>query len=116
MCVKWGDDSCSLSHASDPVSYMPKSVQEQAKRILDTWQAPPLDTPAIQAWIRKLLRYFQHCYKGDCREPYCWYAPNLKIDSEIDPMTVIDEHAGIHAIRRFYPEFMPTLQHFQDLT
>jgi len=78
-------------------------TKQKAKELLDSWQRPPIDRADIQDWIHQVLGYFHHCYKGKS-----WKAEDLIIDSERDPIEHQDEHAGVHWIRRFYPEYRLT--------
>lgn len=78
-------------------------VRAEAKRILDEWDRPSLDSPEIGDWIAQVLGYFRRCYRG----PEGWNAADLTIDDR-DPMTSIDTHAGVHLIRKFYPEYDPS--------
>lgn len=81
-----------------------------AKRILEAWRRPAIDNPEIQDWIAQVLGYFRHCYCGltDTR----WNVSDLIIDDR-NPLENIDDHAGVHLIRKFYPDFTPTAEDFQ---
>ena len=102
----------SLSYAAT-CEYLADETRAAAKRRLDEWVAPPVDSPEIQAWIRRVLGYFAGCYKGPDGEG-CWDAGKLRIDSKADPMLNIDLHAGVRLIREYYPDFTPAAQHFAE--
>jgi hypothetical protein len=103
----------SLSAAVDCEWIVP-GIRNEAKRKLDEWSAnrPALDSVEVQAWVRQVLGYFKGCYgdpnkNGDIR----WNASELIIDKR-DPLSNTDDHAGVRAIRQYYPEFTPTAEHF----
>jgi hypothetical protein len=89
-----------------------------AKRLLREWseKRPPLSREDVRDWTREVLGYFRGCYKacGDvaCTDDKCWHAPALVIASDRDPMQFVELHAGVRAIRRYYPEFAPTAEDF----
>lgn len=103
----------SLSYAA-ACEHLDPAVSKAAKQLLDDWAANrmPLESAEVQKWIRQVLGYFVTCYKGDGEDP--WNVSNLKMDAERDPMQNVDEHAGINLIRKYYPEFQPTEQHFDE--
>jgi hypothetical protein len=78
---------------------------------LAAWVAPPLDSSEVQDWISQVLGYFKGCYKGQGEDG--WNCTKLRIHQKPDPMLNIDTHAGVHLIRKYYPEFTPTKEHFE---
>jgi hypothetical protein len=102
--------------------YLADHIRASAKRVLDAWQKPSLNSKAVKQWIRQVLGYFRNCYKGDGNEPECWNAGTLKImpKNEANAWGVypvlpsIDEHAGVHFIRQYYPEYVPTAKEFAE--
>ena len=103
----------SLTAAAE-ATWLDPTIRGAARRILQSWQAPALETEEIQAWVRQVLGYFRGCYRGPQDGPECWHAGNLRIDSASDPMECADLHAGVHFIRQYYPDFVPTAQHFAE--
>jgi hypothetical protein len=93
------------------------ATRAEARRRLDEWRAnaPSIDSEPIQDWIRHVLGYFKGCYRNPQapagRE---WYASDMVIDSKRDPLADPLEHAGVNLIRRFYHDWLPTAQHFQE--
>jgi hypothetical protein len=75
-----------------------------AKKMLDDWQHP-ID----HEWVLQVLGFFKGCYAGS----QGWAVPVLVLDKR-DPMEHIDKHAGVHFIRKFYPDYVPTLEDFRD--
>lgn len=108
MSVQGKDMSCSLTYAAENLE---SPLKEQCQFILDNWVPLSLEDPAIQIWIRQVLGYFKDCYQGRGNEETSWYAGNLHIEAR-DPMVNQDLHAGVHFIRKYYPEFEPTEIHF----
>lgn len=100
---------CSLSHALD-ADYFSPSIKEAVQALFDEWEQGkfPLEHPEIQAWICQVLGYFRRCYADNGSR----HADKLTIDDR-DPMTCIDTHAGVLLIRDFYPNFVPTAEHFR---
>lgn len=103
------DEGGSLSYiAYDPgaASYWDEETVQRARNILETWTPLPLDHPDVEDWVRQVMGYFRGCYGGDrSLGEQRWNVQNLLIDSELDPMENEDEHAGVHYIRKWYPEF-----------
>ena len=55
-----------------------------------------------------MLGYFRGCFNFHPENESGWHAGNLTIDSDVDPLEHADFHAGVHLIRRYYPEYQPT--------
>lgn len=65
--------------------------------------------------MRQVLGYFKECYVGqDKQGSPSWNVSDLHIDAAIDPIINADNHAGVHMIREYYPEFVPTAEHFKS--
>lgn len=94
--------------------WLPASIMKQCDDLVAKWEKtkPRLDSEEGSAWVCQVLGYFRHCYKGVGHDG--WNAELLNIDSVLDPMQHIDDHAGVHFIRRYYPDFMPTEYHFKS--
>lgn len=110
MSVQGKDMSCSLSYAAQS---MESPLKEQCQAILDAWKPLPIEHPDVQTWIRQVLGYFKDCYQGRGNDETAWHAGNLHIEAR-DPMLNRDLHAGVHLIRKYYPEFEPTEIHFAE--
>ncbi len=89
-------------------------AKERVRAILDSWQPPELESPAIQDWIRNVLGYFRGCYKGQ-EGVGEWHVQNMRMDQDADPMLNIDLHAGVNLIRKYYPAFTPEAKHFAEV-
>jgi hypothetical protein len=83
--------------------YLPAAIRAEARRKLDAWERPPFDAPEIQLWAGDVMRYFRGCYRGEGEEPECWHVDKLRIGKGGEP----GDHAGVHLIRKFYPETDP---------
>ena len=81
---------------------------------MKTWECNKLalDSPEIQDWILQVLGYFRGCYNLLPWEEAGWNVSALTISQLLDPMEYIGQHAGVHLIRRYYPEFAPTPEQF----
>jgi len=82
-----------------------------AKSLLDSWQSPAIESPEVQDWIRQVLGYFRGCYQG---ENGSWHAGELKIVKKGELLPPVEQHAGVHLIRKYYPEFEPTAEQFEQ--
>jgi hypothetical protein len=103
--VKFPGGSCALSSVIDsPDEWHPATVAV-VRTVLSSWKRPPIDSPEVQDWIRQVLGYFRNCYKGDGPEPECWHADKLRILKKGDDARPNEEHAGVHLIRKYYPEY-----------
>lgn len=103
--VETTTSSMSLTVASTDQDLRPK-IKEAATKLLNDWQPPDLDQ--IQDWVHQILGYFRNCYKGEGEKP--WNAGNLVITA-IHPGG-INAHAGVHFIRKYYPDFQPNKKQF----
>lgn len=102
--------SMSLSYAAD-CEYIDDATKRAATAILHKWSLhrARLTSEEVQDWIKQVLGYFRGCYKGDGPKP--WNADQLRITKDADPLLNADIHAGVHLIRKFYPEYVPTQAH-----
>lgn len=107
--------SMALSSAVE-AGWLDDETRRLARKMLEDWQAnrPPLESASVQDWVHNVLGYYRGCYRGPGEEPECWHAGTLTIATDRDrvPMDHIDTHAGVHLIRTYYPEFVPTAEHF----
>lgn len=106
----YGDTfSMSLSAAVES-DWLDDETKAAAKRMLDSWARPDIESPAIRDWVHRVLGYLQGCYQGDNGE---WDASKLIIDQGRDPIANVDQHAGVHMIREYYPDYQPTVEDFK---
>jgi len=85
---------------------------------LEQWEQNklPLDNPEVQDWIEQVMGYFKGCYSGyDYKtQKISWDASDLRCGlktNEGEPLdAVLNQymHAGVHLIRKYYPEFKLT--------
>lgn len=93
---------CCLSYAVD-WNRLEDNIKQAAKQILDTWQKPDINNPDIQKWILKVMKTYKHLYRGLDGN---WAWSDLLKDKQYDPVINQDSHAGVHFIRKYYPEFI----------
>jgi hypothetical protein len=98
--------SMCLSSAVD-CEWLDPATRAAARRRLDTWQRPALES--VRDWVLQVLGYFRNCY--NLTETDDWSVGGLTI-ADADPMLNADNHAGVHLIRKYYPEYMPTADDF----
>ncbi len=94
--------------------YLDDATKAAARTLLRTWEhnKPALESPEVQEWILQVLGYFKHCFNLTPEKETRWHANNLTIDNALDPMERAECHAGVHLIRKYYPDFQPTAEHF----
>lgn len=103
-----------LSSAVD-CDWLDDTTRSRAKSILQDWESnkPALESPEVQDWIHQVLGYFRNCYAGpEEMGEERWYADKLTIDAGRRPMEHLNTHCGVHHIRKYYPDFVPTIKHF----
>ena len=107
--------SMSLSFAAD-CEWLTDETRFTVSELLNSWQKLPLDSAVVQDWIAKVLGYYKDCYRNlDEQEPKCWHADNLKITKmPAKAGLTTNDHAGVHLIRQYYPEFSPTKENFRQ--
>lgn len=107
-------DVMSLTYAAD-CEYLDPATRREARERLAAWDRPPLDEPETAEWVAQVLGYFRDCYRSTDPEHIAagteWHASNLHVvrDGEARPN---DEHAGVHLIRKYYPEYEPNAEDF----
>ena len=102
----------SLSTAAE-CNWLDAATRQAARVALVSWERQPIGSPKVVAWIRQVLGYFKGCYKGDdSLGVKAWHAGNLRINQDADPLASADLHAGVHLIRKYYPEYVPTAEDF----
>jgi hypothetical protein len=108
--------SMSLSSALEPNSYLDAVTKAKAAGIMRDYKKnqPPLDHPATQEWIRSTLGYFKGMYHDpNLPEGERAKVSNLRSVPEADPMENANFHAGVHFVRRYYPDYQPQPEHFE---
>ena len=104
----------SLSAAAE-CNWLDGLTKAAARVALAGWERRPIDSPKVVAWIRQVLGYFKGCYKNlEVEESRAWNADKLRINQQADPMQWIEYHAGVNLIRRYYPEYVPTQEDFDN--
>lgn len=101
----------SLSSAAGS-DWLDAATRKAARDILAGWERPPIDRDDVRAWVAQVLGYFRSCYRGGGPEETAWHVANLSVKQGVNPMEHIDNHAGVHFIRKYYPEFTPTREDF----
>ncbi len=101
-------DCMSLSQASYDNS-LTIETRKLAKSILENWEATklPLEDSEIQEWILQVLGYFKSRY-------YRPYSSVLMINARLNPLANSHIHRGVAHIREFYPQYVPTMAHFEE--
>lgn len=110
--VRENGGSMSLSVAVE-CEYLDDAVKNEAKKLLNEWQAPDINSPEIKEWIYEILGYFNHCYsKGGINRSV---NDGMEI-IEADPFKskIIDRHLGVIMIREYYPKYTPTKEDFKN--
>lgn len=109
----YGDTSSSslsfaAEHASDP------TAKAAARAKLAQWKPLPLSDPKVQDWIHEVLGYFKGMYSGMNKAmQQSWDVSDLRHRLDYDPTLNQDIHAGVHFIRKFYPDYKATPYDFQ---
>ena len=100
----------SLEHAANEATWLDEATRHQARAMLKQWEAErlPLSSLETKRWVREVLGYFKNGYR-DRSKPAKeqWNVSNLVFDAHRDPVANADDHAGVHFIRRYYPDYRP---------
>jgi len=85
-------------------------TRKEVRGLLDNWKKnrPPIDSPEVRKWISEVLGYMATGYRNPNAGDKQWDASKLVFDSKRDPVRNAKDHAGVHLIRKFYPDFTPT--------
>jgi hypothetical protein len=102
----------SLSAAVE-ASWLDGFTKAAARVALAGWERQPIDSPKVVAWIQQVLGYFKGCYANPAAGERQWNADSLIIDKR-NPMDKPEDHAGVNLIRRYYPEYKPTHEDFEN--
>ncbi len=104
----------SLSCAAE-CAHLDLATRRAARTVLAGWSKPALNSPEVKAWISQVLGYFAHCFQNPSAGDQCWDAGKLLISKDRNPLDGNgDYHAGVHLIRRYYPEYQPTAGDFAN--
>jgi hypothetical protein len=105
--------SMALTYAVEEAPWLDPETKSEAKALIDKWKTrrPALNSQKVQDWIHQVLGYFKNGYRNPSAGAQQWHASKLIFD-ERDPVQNADDHAGVHLIQKFYPDFSPTQQDF----
>lgn len=101
----------SLSYAVT-CDWLDRETRHAARQLLNRWAEykPSLSDPTVDDWICHTLGYFRSCYVA----PYgSTSASDLIVRPDLNPLANCHMHAGVRHIRKFYPEFHPSAEHFR---
>ena len=105
----------SLEHAANEATWLDEATRHQARAMLKQWEAErlPLSSLETKRWVREVLGYFKNGYR-DRSKPAKeqWNVSNLVFDAHRDPVANADDYAGVHFIRRYYPDYRPSRRDF----
>ena len=105
----------SLSSAKD-CEYLNRESRQAARKLLSSWVRPDIESEEVKNWIYQVLGYFRGCYQGNPElGEASWDVSNLRMNLPPEERVEmrIDQSAGVHFIRKFYPEYEPTEEDFQ---
>jgi len=95
--------------AATEATWLDSATRAEAKKLLKSWQPPPPNSPEIVDWRQQVLGYFRNMYRNpNAPKDEQWNASTMIVDRDRDPIANADDHAGVHFIRKFYPDYMPT--------
>lgn len=117
-------------YLSDGYSYVPQKIKDEVREIFEEYEKnkPPINNPLVKDWIYQVLGYFKNCFRGKCGS---WEAGKLKIKSplfqradgkNLTQKEILDflvsnfsqkNHAGIHCIKEYYPDYIAKKNHFK---
>jgi hypothetical protein len=104
----------SLSGAATS-EWLAPETRAAARRKLREWKPLPINDVQIVDWIHQVLGYFRDCYRNpNVPAATQWHVSDLVVDRERDPVENADDHMGVHVIREFYPQFVPTHEDCAD--
>lgn len=104
----WPNGSCSLDHAlKHGKGVFPDTVLAEAENLVKLWKNGAYGKVPNETWVLRILGYFKDCYRDPAD-------PGGFVVRKIEPMENLDEHCGIRFIRKFYPDFVPTKEQFEN--
>jgi hypothetical protein len=103
-----------LTYAVEEAPWLDPETKREAKALIDKWKTsrPALNSQKVQDWIYQVLGYFKNSYRNPSAGAQQWHASKLVFDDTRDPVQNADDHAGVHLIRKCYPDFSPDQQDF----
>lgn len=99
-----------LETAAYDSPWLNADTRVRAKQILAAWKPLPITDVSVQDWIRQVLGYFRNCYQA---ENGSWKAGELRILKQGEALPY-DKHAGVHLIRKYYPDYYPSVQELSE--
>jgi hypothetical protein len=107
QCVTSGrNDYSSLRYVVDHADHYDDGLVARVRALLESFKPLPLDAPESQAWLKQCFKHWQFCYAEESDG-------TLYIDHDCDPMQNPDKSFAVRWVRKWYPEFVPTAEHFQ---
>lgn len=102
----------SLSSAAE-AEYLSFEAREAARDKLKQWKKSKksLTHPDTQDWIRQVMGYTRDMYSPDGKN---WKVADLESDHDRNPIEHQNRHAGVHHIKKFYPNYRPKPEHFDE--
>ena len=97
--------SCSIEYIIDNPTEFDKEIVILANDRMNEWNKLDklsLTDSRTESWINFVMTYFENCYQNP--ETKSWNATDLLI-ANLNPIENQDTHAGVHFIRKYYPEF-----------
>jgi hypothetical protein len=123
------DAGCMCLRSAVESEWLDAATRDAARAKLAAWVPLPMGSPEVVDWCRNVLGYFRSMY-GDPRvpEPERWNVDKLCVvnresgdaaeipvlDTDEDHSTIFFEHAGVHFIRKFYPEYVGLVEDFAN--
>lgn len=92
------------------------ATRSHARRLVEQWRAsrPPLSSPQVRDWVHQVLGYFGSMYRNPAvPEDRQFNVSEMISNPRLDPVRHADDHAGVHFVREFYPEFSPSATDFE---
>lgn len=85
------------------------AVRIIAKKLLE-WDTGEIDSD----WVYRVLGYYAHAWRNPkLKEPECWFHSNIFYCEDAIGASYLD-HFGVHFIQKFYPEYFPTQEDFDN--
>jgi len=92
VCKEWGRIAERKLYASVSIDNMETSASSVKKKIFEAFYTTIKDTPRLASFVRELRMavYFQS------REQSFWYAEVLRLCSNVEHVTIMDNYSGLH--------------------
>lgn len=92
-------------------TWIDDDAKAAVRKLLTDWQPPAIDSKEVQDWIHQVLGFYRNCYNFTGHDEN-WLADKVTIDTIKDALQFADQHAGVHFIRQYYPDYKPTAEDF----